>query len=98
MVKKFMRLNFVTNEVLRKFFNTEFFPIYGITKSIMVNGSVKFPYVVSKMIVQSSIALVVTPLKDISKRDTLFSIIHAWHYNIGKNFESCNFKVKQTLL
>ena len=31
MVKKFMRLNFVTNEVLRKFFNTEFFPIYGST-------------------------------------------------------------------
>ena len=29
-VKKFMHLNFVTNEVLRKFFNTKIFPIYSI--------------------------------------------------------------------
>ena len=41
----------------------------SITKSIMVNGSVKFPYAVSKMIVQSSMASVLTPLKDISKQD-----------------------------
>ena len=54
-------------------------------------GSVKLPYAVSKMIAQSSMALVLTPLKDISKQDTLFSIIYAWHYNIGKNFQSYNF-------